>query len=324
MDSSWLAWLSPFGWGENVRAYDENNLWPAVLALVFGLALAGIAVVLQARRELGESFVPQRLGRAEAGSLLSTSTGLVWRLMWGAILGWAIGGLVTGMLSTSLASVVNEMGDQNPAVANILKEIAGNGGSLAQATVSVFFVMLGILAACLAVQVVSRARQEEAHGTAEPVLSSAVGRVRWLAGYLLIAFVGMILVVGSGVLGAVLGLASADGDSGLMETIWVTAFGQLIAASVFLVLTALVFVLAPRATIAAGWSLVVLGTIFGMFGPLFGFPDWLVNLSPLAVAPQVTADGVDLRALWVLVLVVVLGGAGSITLMRRHELVTGG
>ena len=189
MESSWLTWLSPFGWGENVRAYSDDNLWPAVLALVFGLVLAGVAIALQSARDLGESFIPERLGRAEAGPLLSTPTGLVWRLTWGAILGWVIGGLLTGMLSTSLASVVDQVSGDNPAIVAILEKIGGSNGSLEQATVSVFFVMLGIFAACVAVQIVSRARQEEAHGTAEPVLSAAVGRVRWLVDYLVIAFV---------------------------------------------------------------------------------------------------------------------------------------
>jgi ABC-2 type transport system permease protein len=184
--------------------------------------------------------------------------------------------------------------------------------------------MLGIFAACAAVQIVSRARQEESHGTAEPVLSAAVGRVRWLVDYLIIAFVGMVLVVVAGIAGAMLGLASADGDWGLTETIVVTAFGQLIAASVFLVLTALVFVLAPRATIAAGWTLIAVGSIFGLFGPLFGFPDWLADLSPLEAAPKVTTDGVELNGLWWLIVVVVIAGAASITLMRRRELTTGG
>ena len=131
-------------------------------------------------------------------------------------------------------------------------------------------------------------------------------------------------MVVAGVLGATLGLASADGDWGLMETIVVTAFGQLIAASVFLVLTALVFVLAPRATIAAGWTLIAVGTVLGLFGPLFGFPDWMARLSPLEAAPKVTTDGVELNGLWWLVVVVVIGAAASITLMRRRELATGG
>ncbi|GAA1975297.1 ABC transporter permease [Microbacterium pumilum] len=324
MESSWLTWLSPFGWGENVRAYADDNLWPAVLALAFGLLLAGVAIALQAVRDLGESLVPERLGRAEARPLLSSPTGLVWRLTWGAILGWTIGGLLTGMLSTSLASVVDDIGNQNPAVEEILSKIAGGAGSLAQATVSVFFVMLGIFAACAGVQIVSRARQEEAHGTAEPVLSAAVGRVRWLVDYIVIAFLAVVGVAVAGIGGAMLGLASADGDWGLLETITITAFGQLLAASVFVVLTALVFVLAPRATIAAGWTLVGVGSMLGLFGPLFGFPDWLVHLSPLAVAPEVTPDGVDVRGMWWLILAVVVGGAASVTLMRRRELATGG
>jgi len=324
MESSWLTWLSPFGWGENVRAYADDNVWPAVLALVFGLVLAGVAIALQSARDLGESFIPERLGRPGAGPMLSTPTGLVWRLTWGAILGWAIGGLLTGMLSTSLASVVDEVTADNPSIENILKNIGGTDGTLAQATVSVFFIMLGIFAACVAVQIVSRARQEEAHGTAEPVLSAAVGRVRWLADYLIVAFVGMALVAGAGVLGAASGLASSDGDWDLMETIVVTAFGQLIAASVFLVLTALVFVLAPRATIAAGWTLVALGSVLGLFGPLFGFPDWLARLSPLEAAPKVTTDGIELNGLWWLIVVIVIGAVATIGLMRRRELATGG
>ena len=324
MESSWLTWLSPFGWGENTRAYADDNLWPAVLALVFGLVLAGVAIALQSARDLGESFIPERLGRAEAGPLLSTPTGLVWRLTWGAILGWTIGGLLTGMLSTSLASVVDQVSGDNPAIVEILEKIGGSNGSLEQATVSVFFLMLGIFAACAAVQIVIRARQEEAHGTAEPVLSAAVGRVRWLVDYLVVAFIAMVLVVVAGVLGAMLGLASVDGGSELIETIVVTAFGQLVAASVFLVLTALVFVLAPRATIAAGWTLIAVGAIFGLFGPLFGFPDWMASLSPLEAAPKVTMDGVQLNGLWWLLVVVVVGAAASITLMRRRELATGG
>ncbi len=324
LESSWLTWLSPFGWGENVRAYSDDNLAPAVLALGFGLVLAGVAIALQSARDLGESFIPERLGQAEAGPLLSTPTGLVWRLTGGAILGWVVGGLLTGMLSTSLASVVEQVTGDNPAIVNILRKIGGSAGSLEQTTVSVFFVMLGIFAACLAVQIVSRARQEEVHGTAEPVLSAAVGRVRWLVDYLIVGFVGMGLVALAGILGALLGLALAGGDWGLTETIVVTAVGQLIAASVFLVLTALVFVLAPRATIAVGWALIAVGSLLGMFGPLFGFPDWLARLSPLEAAPKVTTEGFEANGLLWLTVVVVIGATASITLMRRRELSSGG
>ena len=86
----------------------------------------------------------------------------------------------------------------------------------------------------------------------------------------------------------------------------------------------LVFVIAPRLTIALGWTLVLLGMMLGLFGPLFGFPDWLTNLSPVAVAPKVEGDEVDLAGLWWLVLATGAGAALSLGLMRRRELAPAG
>jgi ABC-2 type transport system permease protein len=239
------------------------------------------------------------------------------------VLGWAVGGLLIGLLSTSLASIVKEVGASNPAVEEILRQISG-AGSFEQGTITTFFTMLGVIAACCAVQVVCRARQEEAHGTAEPVLAAPVGRVRWLGDYLLVALVGILLVVAAAIGGAAAGLAGQGGDADLMQTVVVTGAGQVAAASVFLVLTALAFVLAPRATIPLGWSLVLLGMTLGLFGPLFGFPEWLVDLSPIAVTPFVDGDVIDVRGLWWLVLVTTVGAAASLSLMRRRELASAG
>ncbi|WP_127473404.1 ABC transporter permease [Microbacterium sulfonylureivorans] len=323
MRSSWLTWLSPFGWAENTRAFDENLWWPMLMCLGVGLGLTWAALALAAVRDIGESFIAERHGRADAPASLSSPTGLVWRLTRGAVLGWAVGGLITGMLATSLASVVKDVGAENPSVEQILSQIAGSG-DVEQATVTVFFTMLGVLAACCAVQIVCRARQEEAHGTAEPVLAAPVARVRWLADYLLIALLAIVLVVSAAIGGAALGIAGQGGRWDLMQDVLVTGGGQAVAASVFLALTALVFVVAPRLTIALGWTFVVLGMMLGLFGPLFGFPEWLTDLSPVAVAPKVEGDDIDLAGLWWLVLATGVGAALSLALMRRRELASGG
>lgn len=323
MESSWLTWLSPFGWGENTRAFDENLWWPALLSLGVGAALAAVSAVLVAARDLGGSFIAERLGRADASPALSGPMALVWRLTRGAVLGWAVGGFLIGVLSTSLASLVEEIGASNPAVEQILRQISG-AGSVQQGTITTFFTMLGVLAACCAVQVVCRARQEEAHGTAEPLLAAPVGRVRWLADYLVVAVIGVVLVIAAAIAGAALGIAGQDGDTDLMRTVLVTGAGQAAAASVFLVVTALAFVLVPRATIPLGWSLLLLGMALGLFGPLFGFPEWLVQASPIAVTPFVDGDAVDLRGLWWLVLATGAGAVASLSLMRRRELASAG
>jgi putative exporter of polyketide antibiotics len=323
MESSWLTWLSPFGWGENTRAFDENLWWPAVLCLAVGILLTVISAVLVSARDLGGSFIAERAARADASAALSTPTGLVWRLTRGAVIGWTVGGLLVGILSTSLASIVQEIGAANPSVEQILRQISGEG-SVEQGTVTTFFTMLGVLAACAAVQVVCRARQEEAHGTAEPLLAAPVGRVRWLADYLVVALLAIVLVVAAAVGGAAIGIASQDGDMDLMRTVLVTGAGQVAAASVFLALTALVFVLFPRLTIPVGWTLVVLGMMLGLFGPLFQFPDWLVHLSPIAVTPLLDGDDIDVRGLWWLLLATGAGAVASLGLMRRRELEAGG
>ncbi|WEK12858.1 MAG: polyketide antibiotic transporter [Candidatus Microbacterium phytovorans] len=323
MESSWVTWLSPFGWGENTRAFDADQWGPVYLCLVVGLALAAIAVAIASVRDLGSSLLGERRGRAEASALLSHPIGLVWRLTRGALLGWAIGGFLVGMLSTSLASIVADVGATNPAVEDILRQIAGQG-SIAQGTVTTFFTMLGVFAACVAVQTVCRARQEEAHGTAEPLLSAPVHRVRWLAGYLVVALLGIAAVIGAGVLGAAAGIAGRDGDASLMRTVLITGAGQVAAASVFLVVTALLFVVAPRLTIPAGWTLVLVAMVLGLFGPLFQFPEWLVHVSPIAVTPLVDGEDVDLRGLWSLLVATAAGATASLALMRRRELAPAG
>lgn len=323
IESSWLTWLSPFGWGENIRPFDENAVWLAGLCGAAGVVLIVVATALQQARDLGESLIAERPGRLAAPATLASPIGLVWRLAWGSLLGWAVGALIAGLLATSLGAVVSELGADIPALEAVIAALS-QGGGLEQGMVVIFYVMVGVLAACAAVQTVSRARQEEAHGTAEVVLASPVDRVRWLAGFLAVAFAAVVLVCGAAVLGSWLGVVAKDADGALAQDALVAGAGQIAGASVFVVLTALCFVLAPRLTIVLGWVLVVLALVFGMFGPLFGMPEWLTNLSPFTVTPTPTPDGVDLKGLWWLVAAVVAAGAAALALMRRRELASGG
>ncbi len=321
--SSWLAWLSPIGWAENTRPFAEDNTLPLLLAIAITAALVATAALAQGARDLGESFIAERVGPAEASPALSTPAALTWRLSRGAVAGWAIGGLFIGALSTSLASIVAEIGSTNPTVQAMLEQMAGPG-DLEQGTVTIFFTMLGVLAACAAVQTVCRARHEETQGTAEVLLATPVDRVRWLAGFLAVGLIALIAVVLAGALGAALGLIAQGGDLALLRDVAVVGGGQVAAASVFLVVTAFVFVILPRATIALGWTLVVLGMVLGLFGPLFGFPAWLTDLSPVGIAPLIDGDTVDVRGLWWLLGATAVGATGSLSLMRRRELVAGG
>lgn len=323
MTSAWPAWLSPFGWAEQVRPYDADLVWPALLGLALGIVLAAASVALQSLRDIDAGFVAERPGRVSARPALASPHALVWRLTAGSIIGWAVGGAITGILATTLSGLVDRISGENPAVADILTKIGGATGGLDEVVVTVFFTLLGILAACCGVQTVVRARQEEARGTAEAVLATPVGRVRWLADFVIVGVLAVLIVVAAAVLAAWVGAWSRGGDPDLFRIVAVAGAGQAVAAAIFPVLTALVFVLLPRATGAVAWSLVLLAALLGMFGPLFGLPEWTADLSPFAVTPVVDGSGVDARGLWWLVLVLIAGGAAALTLMRRRELAPG-
>jgi ABC-2 type transport system permease protein len=323
MESSWLTWLSPFGWAENSRPFADDNLWPLLLCKLVGLAFAVTAVALQSVRDVGSSFVAERAGRADAHPALRSTTALVWRLSAGSIVGWAIGGALSGLLATTLASVVREVGADNPAIEAILSQMASQG-SIEQGVLTTFFVMIGILAACAGVQTITRARQEETHGTAELVLATPIDRVRWLADFVIVGFVAIVITLAAGFAAASVGIAVNDGDPDLYRSAVIVALGQVVAASVFLAVTALVFVVAPRWTIPVGWSLVLVAAVVGLFGPIFGMPENVTWLSPVAAAPVPVTDGVDVRGLWWLLAAILLASAASLGLMRRRELAAGG
>ena len=64
----------------------------------------------------------------------------------------------------------------------------------------------------------------------------------------------------------------------------------------------------------------MLATVFGLFGPLFGLPEWTTRFSPFAVTPIVSNGTTELRGTWWLVLIVAVLAAASLRLMRRREL----
>lgn len=323
IESSGLTWASPIGWLEQTRPFDQDALAPLALTLGLAAALVVVAALAANARDLGGSFIPERRGPAHAGPALAGPTALVARLTWPAIVAWTVGGLLSGLLATSLASAVSSASSKIPSVQVILKALSKDG-NLEEGTIVIFFTMVGILAACCAVQVVCRGRQEEAHGTVEPVWSGAVGRMRWLAGYVLLAAVGIVAVVAAAALGAWLGLASRNGDLSLMRAVWITAWGQALAATVFLAVAALILVVLPRFTIGVAWTLVLLALLLGLFGPLFGMPDGVVSLSVVGVAPTVTSTGTDLRGGVWLALATVVALAAAFAAVRRRPLVQAG
>jgi ABC-2 type transport system permease protein len=321
---AWPSWLSPIGYGQFTGAYVENDLRPLLVPLVFAAVVIGVVFALQSVRDQGASLLPGRAGRATAGPVLSSSFGLAWRLNTSILLTWTAGGIATGLLATSLSSLVGDVAGSNPQVLEILRRAIGNDATIEQAFVATFYGVVGILAACCAVQVGIRARQEETHGTAEVVLATRVPRVRWLLEYWIVGVIVIVVVLAAAGIAGVVGAGRAEDPGSLIPNVLEAAAAQLPACLVFLGVTLLVFAFLPRATVPLGWTIVGVAAILGTFGPILRLPDWLNNLSPFAHSPVPSGSNTDWSGgIWMLA-IGLAAGAVAVAAMRRREVTSGG
>lgn len=315
--SAWPAWLSPIGWGQQMRPFADNTWWPAALALVAVTALCGAASVLVGHRDVGRGIVPERRGPAHASSSLLSPTGLVWRLQRRVLLGWAVGLAGFGLVFGALAEQVQGMeGDAVRWYATFGGDVDLLGAYWASMTQ-----LAGMAVAAYVVTLLLRLHHDEADGTLEPVLATAVSRLRWLAAYAVNALVGatlLILLFATAMVvagGLTLGdPASRVGDLVVAALVQLPAIGALGAAVLALV------VAAPRWAVGLSWALVVAAIFVGpMFGPTLGLPTWLLDLSPFTHVPNVPAVAATPPPLvGLLAAGALLAGAAAVVLRRKN------
>lgn len=314
--SAWPAWLSPIGWGQQVRPFADDLWWPVVLAVALAAILFGTALVLIDRRDVGRGMWPERRGAAHARPELLSPTGLVWRLQRGTLLGWAaflVGfGLIFGALSDRIQDLQGAATEWYASFGGDVDLVGAYWASMMQ--------IAAMAVAIYVVTLVLRLHHDEAQGSLEPVLATSVSRLRWLGAYALNASVGatvllLVYAVSMGIAGgAVLGdTATLLGDLVGAALVQLPAVGVL-GATVVVVVMAL-----PRWSVAVSWLLVVFCVFVGpMFGPALGLPDWLSDLSPFSHVPNAPAVAISWVPLVGLgVAVVVLGAAGSLVMRRR-------
>ncbi|MFJ9389849.1 ABC transporter permease [Nocardioides sp. NPDC101246] len=316
VSSAWPAWLSPIGWGQQMRPFADNLWWPVALGGIVTAMLFGLALVLIDRRDVGRGIWPERRGAPHASPALLSPTGLVWRLQRGVLLGWAIGMIGFGLIFGALSDRIQGL----EGAATEWYETFGGDADLLGAYWASMMQIAGMAVAIYVVSLLLRLRHDEAQGTLEPLLGTAVSRLRWLGAYAVNALVGatslMLLyatamsLAGGQALG---GTASLLGDLAGAALVQLPAIGVLGAAVVTIVMVL------PRWSVGLSWLLVVFCVFVGpMFGPSLGLPSWLSDLSPFSRVPNAPAVAISYGpVLGLVVTSVVLGVAGALALRRR-------
>jgi ABC-2 type transport system permease protein len=199
-----------------------------------------------------------------------------------------------------------------------LFERLGVTGSFADAYLSGVLSFLAFAAACCAVQIVSRLRNEEETQHAELLLATPVGRIRWAAGHIVLAATASLLcmAVCGLVAGTTYGLVIGDvGDEA--PRVLGAAMAQVPAVWLMGACAVTLFGAWPRA-IGMSWFALVACLLLGQFGALLEFPNWLLDLSPFTHSPRLPGGDVSVPKLVALLgTTAVLTGVGLISLVRR-------
>jgi ABC-2 type transport system permease protein len=275
---SWLAWVSPLGWVEELQPLTAPH--PLALAVIFAFTgiLSGFATHLAGIRDLGASTLSDTDRMRPRSALLSGATGLALRLNRSTVLAWGVGVTAGALLLGSIAKAAGTSLQGTTGAQKILGRLGANGTGGAVDYLAVAFLIIAVLVAFVAANQVNAMRSEEADGRLEHLLVRPVGRWSWLTGRIASAVAAVLL------LAALAGVAT-----------WATAVPSGVTLSLASLLDAganvlppALFVLgvgictlgvAPRATSTVLYGLIGWSFLVDLIGDVINANHWLLDTS---------------------------------------------
>ncbi len=138
----WITWLSPLGWVERTAPFGEQRWWVLAVPLVVSVALAGAAVVLAARRDLGSAVWRRGAGPAEASPRLVRPLGLALYVHRMSFAGWFVGSVLLAVVMGALAQEVVDAVLGNPSLSGFMDLTGDNPADAFLAVVEVYLAVL--------------------------------------------------------------------------------------------------------------------------------------------------------------------------------------
>ena len=321
VEAGWPSWLSPIGWAEQVRPYDDNAWWVLLLPVVFSLACGAAAVALTGRRDIGSGLVPSRPGPARASRGLPTALGSAWRIQRTIWFWWAFGIVILSLVYGAIADQIEDLLGDGEQGGDILTDLGGGVTDLVGAYFAAILALIAIAVAGYAVQALLRMRGEETAGRLEPVLATALSRPRWMLAHvgLVTAGIAALQVLTGAAMGLAYGVIIGDVSG---QVVRLTGAALVFVPAILVVAGAVVFFVGgvPAWSIALSWAVLAVCLVIGLFGPLFGVPESVRDVSPFTHIPAVPAVEVTSGPLFVLTVIAIALCAAGVMLFRRRDL----
>ena len=314
---SWLSWVTPAGWMEQVQPYSGNNWWIFALFIVAIAVLTALVFIISSRRDLDTGLMPQRPGPATASPGLRSSLALAWRLQRSMLFAFTVVFVVCGVLIGLITKAAADQMSTNPQFMELLARISGNAPA-GDSFFAIFLIILGFVATIYAVLAALKMRSEENEMHADVILATPVSRLRWAAGNVAITLVGtaVILMVFGLVAGATYGVSMGNVGSE-WPRVFFASLAYLPAIWIIAGIAVALFGLLPRLTILS-WGVLVVCVLIELGGDIKIVGTSIMGISPFDHVPMVlSGDNSILPLVGLVILAAVLISAGLIGFQRR-------
>lgn len=280
---SWLSWFSPIAWVQQTRLYVDLRWWPLTLVFVATVLVTGAALRLSRKRDLGAGMVSPRPGPALADASLLSPFGIANRLLSGTFIGWTAGLLVFAVAFGALASSLEPLVADNPAIS---EWVPIDMGDLTLSFAAVILALLAIGPAILVVTSIGQLKSEERSGRLDEVLIAGSSRSAVLTAWLTVSTLwalGSMLALG---LGTGVGLTLVTGEPSRILDLTLASAAYFTALLVTSALAALAYGLGLQ-FMAITWSYVAFVSIEVYLGDVLNLPSSVRSLSPIWQTPLI-------------------------------------
>lgn len=316
--ASWLDWITPLGWAEQLRAFTGPQPLVLVLPVAVTVLLAVVSARLQGVRDIGTGILRERTGAHPSLALLGSTTQQGLRRERSSIIAWLAGiglfALIVGVISKSISSA-----GISTQLSHELAKLGAGSVLSPVGYISFTFIFFVFVVSLFVASQVAAIRHEEVEGQLETVLALPVGRGYWLGGRLALALAGAVaLSLTAGVLtwvGAISQNVPLSGWQMLQAGV-----NCLPCAMLFLGICGLAYAVLPRAASGISYGIVVVAFLWQLFGSLLGAPPWLVDATPFVHLGLLPVHAFRPVPAIVMVGIGVAAGLAALALFRRRDI----